>query len=215
MAYELVAEVLDHAPEALGPAERLVLLCIAEECRGNARVRDIPAERIRRRTGLGERGLRHACERLAAAGFKVRVALSTDRHGKPVYALTGKVCRWVLPPLPAPRNCGCARCEGADAQVLPREEEDSQGRAPDGDVRTPDGKGNPDGRGSPPKPSIPFPSGGDVSEKREYARAVAAAAAAKSALERGVARAPEFWHISTTVSTRPPAQVGTPPPEPG
>jgi hypothetical protein len=184
MAYELVAEVLDHAPADLGPAERLVLICIAEECRGNTRVRDIAAETIRRRTGLGERGLRHACERLAAAGLKVRVALSIDRHGKPVYALTGKVCRWILPPFPIPDKCPCARCEGADSQVLRNEGEDSEGRTPDGDVRTPDGKGNPAGRTGPPKPSIPFPSGADVITVREYARTVAATAAAARALER-------------------------------
>jgi hypothetical protein len=178
MAYELVAEVLDHAPEGLDPAERLVLLCIAEECRGNARIRDIPAERIRRRTGLGERGLRHVCDRLAAAGLKVRVALSTDRHGKPVYALTGKVCRWILPPLPIPDNCDCARCEGAASQVLPPETEDAQGRTPDAQGRTPDGEGMPAGPVGPPKPSIPFPSDPDVIKVREYAREIAATAAA-------------------------------------
>lgn len=197
MAYELVEEVLDHAPEGLGAAERLVLVCIAEECRGNSRIRDIPAEKIRRRTGLGERGLRHACERLAEAGFKVRVALSIDRHQKPIYALTGKVCRWILPPLPAPDGCDCARCEGADPQVPRQTGEDAQVRTPDAQVRTPDAEGTPDGPTGPPKPSIPFPSGGDVSEVRDYARTVAAAAAAARALERGVPRAPEFWHIPT------------------
>jgi hypothetical protein len=202
MAFELVAEVLDHAPEQLDPAERLVLLCIAEECRGNARIRDIPAERIRRRTGLGERGLRHVCERLAAKGLKVRVALSIDRHGKPVYALTGKVCRWILPELPIPDKCDCARCEGADAQVPRQTGEDSEGRTPDAQGRTPDGEGMPAGPVGPPKPSIPFPSAADVDQVREYARTVAATAAAKSAIARGVPRAPEFWHISTTVDSR-------------
>lgn len=209
MAYELVAEVLDHAPDGLDPAERLVLLCIAEECRGNARVRDIPAERIRRRTGLGERGLRHVCDRLAAAGLKVRVALSTDRHGKPVYALTGKVCRWVLPPLPIPDNCDCARCEGADPQVPRQTGEDSEGRTPDAQGRTPDGGGMPAGPVGPPKPSIPFPSGA-VDQVRDYARQVAAAAAAKSALARGVPRAPEFWTIGARADARAPVEVGTP-----
>lgn len=180
MAYELVAEVLDHAPAGLDPAERLVLLCIAEECRGNTRVRDIPAERIRRRTGLGERGLRHVCERLAAAGLKVRVALSLDRHGKPVYALTGKVCRWILPPLPIPDNCDCARCEGADPQVPRQTGEDLEGRTPDAQGRTPDGEGMPPGPVGPPKPSIPFPYAEGTVVDREIALAHIRAATAAS-----------------------------------
>lgn len=154
MAYELVEEVLDHAPAELDPAARLVLVCIAEECRGGARMRDIPAEDIRRRTGLGERGLRHACDRLKAAGLEVRVALAIDKHQRPVYALTGKVCRWVLPPMPKPTNCPCARCAGADAQVLPQTEEDPEVRASDGEVRTPDVEGRPAGRSRPPNPSL-------------------------------------------------------------
>ena len=192
MAYELVAEVLDHAPEGLDPAERLVLLCIAEECRGSSRIRDIPAERIRRRTGLGDRGLRHVCERLAAAGLKVRVALSLDRHGKPVYALTGKVCRWILPPLPAPADCGCARCEGADPQVPRQTGEDSEGRTPDAQGRTPDGGGMPAGPVGPPKPSIPFPFAEGTVVDRETALAHIRAATAASSKRRGDPQPPRL-----------------------
>lgn len=154
MAYELVEEVLDHAPPELDPGARLLLVCIAEECRGGARIRDIPAADLRRRTGLGERGLRHACDRLEAAGLKVRVALALDKHGRPVYALTGKVCRWVLPPMPKPANCPCARCVGADVEGLPREEEAPEVRAPDGEGRAPDVGGMPAGLVRPPKPSL-------------------------------------------------------------
>lgn len=180
MAYELVAEVLDHAPDGLDTAERLVLLCIAEECRGNSRLRDIPAERIRKRTGLGERGLRHVCKRLAAAGLEIRVALSIDRNGNPVYALTGKVCRWILPPLPAPPGCDCARCEGADPQVLPQTEEDLEVRSPDAQVRTPDGEGMPAGPVGPPKPSIPFPFGEGTVDRATALAHIRAATAASS-----------------------------------
>lgn len=180
MSYELVAEVLDHAPAALDPTERLVLVCIAEQCRGNSRVRDIPAEEIRRRTGLGERGLRHVCERLAAKKLQVRVALTVDRHNKPVYALTGKVCRWVLPPLPPPADCGCARCEGADPQVPLQTGEDSEGRTPDVGGRTPDGEGMPAGPGSPPKPSVSFPYAEGTVVDRETALAHIRAATAAS-----------------------------------
>lgn len=183
MSYELVEEVLDHAPAGLGAAERLVLVCIAEECRGKIRKRDIPAEDIRRRTGLGERGLRHACDRLAKAGIKVRVALALDRNGEPVYALTGKVCRWELPPFDPPPGCPCARCEEADAQVLPQIEEDSQGRAPDPQGRTPDVTGMPAGRTGPPKPSLKFPFGeGTVVDRATALAHIRAANAASSKL---------------------------------
>lgn len=177
MSYELVEEVLDHAPAGLGAAERLVLVCIAEECRGKTRIRDIPAEDIRRRTGLGERGLRHACERLAKAGIKVRVALSLDRNGEPVYALTGKVCRWVLPAFPAPAGCPCTRCSEADLDVLPQSEEDAQGRAPDAQGRAPDVTGTPAGPTGPPKPSIEFPFEGTVDRGTALSHARAAIAA--------------------------------------
>lgn len=138
MAYELVEEVLDHAPEDLGPAERLLLVCIAERCRGNARMRDIGTAELRRRTGLDERGLRHAAQRLEKAGLKVRVALRLDKHGKPVYAVPGRVCRWVLPPLTPPDGCVCLRCLKEDGGVLLNLKEDGEVRQADPQVRQAD-----------------------------------------------------------------------------
>lgn len=154
MAYDLVKEVLDHAPADLDPTARLVLVCIAEECRGGSRMRDIPAEDICRRAGIEPRGLRHVCDRLKAAGLEVRVALGIDKRQRPVYALTGKVCRWILPPMPKPANCPCRRCEEADTEVLLREEEDAEVRPPDTQVRSADVEGTAAGLAGPPKPSI-------------------------------------------------------------
>jgi hypothetical protein len=130
MAYKLVKEVLDHAPD-MTPAERLLLVCIAEECRGTNRLREIASEVLQRRTGLGARGLRDACTRLEARGFKVRVRFSTDKHGQPVYAVPGRVCQWLLPVFDPPKGCDCETCstEGEPGRLLPEEEEPQRRQA--------------------------------------------------------------------------------------
>lgn len=157
MAYELVAEVFDHAPEGMDPTCRVILLCIAEQCRrprGStvpARVAQFPAELMRKRAGIAdERGLRHALNRLRDRyGMNVRVAIKLDRRGMPVYAVPGQTCTWVLPPLPVPPDCGCQRCsEQADAQVPLPEEEDGQVRE----------GGHGMSQGGPPRPAGGRPS---------------------------------------------------------
>lgn len=188
MAYELVKEVRDHAPAELDPTARLILVWIAEECRGGSRMRDIPTETLCRRTGLDARGLRHALERLAKAGISVRVALAHDKHNRPLYALTGRVCRWVLPPLDPPAGCTCDTCsQRADAQVLPQTEEDPEVRAPDVEVRAADLHGRADGLVGPPKPSIEFPYAAGATVDR--ATAIAHIRAATAASSRKQARA--------------------------
>jgi hypothetical protein len=120
MAYELVEEVLDHAP-AMSPAERLALVVIAEAARKGSRTAAIPQEvLIQRMGGLGERGLRKVFERLEDLGIKVRVPLGMNNNGRPFYALPGKACTFVLPPFPAPENCPCHRCKAKEPQ-FPKE----------------------------------------------------------------------------------------------
>lgn len=163
MAYELVAEVFDHAPEGMDPTCRVILLCIAEQCRrprGStvpARMVQFPSELMRKRAGVDERGLRHALNRLRDRyGMAVRVAIKLDRLGKPVYAQPGQTCTWVLPPLPVPPDCDCQRCsEQADADVLLPDEEDLQVRG--GGPETSQG-GHPSpagGHPSPPPHTVP------------------------------------------------------------
>lgn len=123
MAYELVEEILDHAPAGLTPAERLILVCIAEEARKGTRTAEIPAERLRRRTGLGDNGLRPALRRLESRGISVRLPLGKDRNGKPVYAIPGRVCAYSVPVFDAPIGCPCHRCEKAVPQHLLQTEE--------------------------------------------------------------------------------------------
>lgn len=172
MAYKLVKEVLDHAPE-MTPAERLLLVCIAEECRGTNRIREIRSEVLQRRTGLGPRALRDAVGRLDTRGIKVRMRLSTDKHGKPVYAVPGRVCQWILPVFPPPAGCDCETCsaEGEPERLLPDEEEAQRQQAEPG-LR----EGEPERRQTepelPPNHPFRFPSGGTRAEMIEHCRTV-------------------------------------------
>lgn len=111
MSYQLVAEVLDHAP-SMTPAERLLLTAVAEEARVHSREADIDAETLQRRVGVDESGVRKVLRRLADRGLDVRVAVGKDKRGSPVYAHRGRVARYRLPVFPAPEGCVCRPCRG-------------------------------------------------------------------------------------------------------
>lgn len=105
MSHVLVSEVLDHAPAELTALERLVLVVIAEA----AQERDRPGCPAReaypsmailvRRTGNAPTSVRSALQRLAERGLEVRVPLTTDSTGRPVYAFRGRATRYRLPRL--------------------------------------------------------------------------------------------------------------------
>lgn len=109
MAYQLVAEVLDHAPAELTASERLVLVALAERMPRRTEW-DWKSNHLMRRTGLDARGLRAAVQRLAKRGIDIRVPIGKDRKGNPLYAIPGQVPRWRLPELPAPDCCTCESC---------------------------------------------------------------------------------------------------------
>ncbi|MFG2059691.1 hypothetical protein ACGFI9_37335 [Micromonospora sp. NPDC048930] len=117
--YQLVAEVLDHAPANLTAAEVLILVAIGEDTRVRGEHREIPVEDLARRARLDRRGLRMAVTRLAKHGITVRVALGVDRRGKPLYAVPGKSPRWVLPAFPPPPGCGCRSCRQGGEEIPP------------------------------------------------------------------------------------------------
>lgn len=118
MAYELVEEVFQHAPP-MTPAERVILLAIAELCRVGDRMRYIDGEEMGRRCCLEPRGLAHALVRLAERGVDVRVPIGRDKRGQPVYAVPGQSRLFKLPHFkPAPGDCRCRMCRQADLQVI-------------------------------------------------------------------------------------------------
>ena len=103
MSHVLVSEVLDHAPAQLTALERLVLVVIAEAAQEVDRP-GCPAREaypsmatLARRTGSAPTSVRSALQRLAERGLEVRVPLTTDSAGRPVYAFRGRATRYRLP----------------------------------------------------------------------------------------------------------------------
>jgi hypothetical protein len=116
--YQLVAEVLDHAPGGLDATAVLLLVAIAEDTRTPGEIREIGTESLCRRTRVDARGLRHVVARLADAGIKIRVPIGTDRLGRPLYAVPGRVPQWSLPTLSAPEGCSCRTCTTVPPQPV-------------------------------------------------------------------------------------------------
>ncbi|MDG4832402.1 hypothetical protein O7627_24285 [Solwaraspora sp. WMMD1047] len=149
MSYQLVAEVLDHAPP-MTAAERLVLVAIAERARTATRECDLDTATLERRTGgLDPSNVRAALRRLAGRGIEVRVSLGTDRTGRPVYAFRGQVPRYRLPSLPVPPGCRCDTCRNQPIQAVdnfPPAEPEGEHQRPPSDITA----GHEGGRERPP-----------------------------------------------------------------
>ena len=112
MSGELVGEVVDWlctpAAADLTLAERTVLLLVAERSHKRTRqmwrhgVDDCTLfERLCHATGLDRPALTAVLKRLAKRDLDVRVEISTDKAGRPVYAHRGKAMSFALPALPA------------------------------------------------------------------------------------------------------------------
>lgn len=117
MAYELVEEVLDHAPAGLTPAERLVMVAIAEyvlssDYTHGVRRTSRPSSEIARRAGLKPDGLKAVLQRLAARNLELRVPLMTGKDNRPVYAMPGRSGTYEIPALAAATggSCTCESC---------------------------------------------------------------------------------------------------------
>lgn len=103
MGVELIMDVLDHAPPDLTPAERLVLVIIAERASDQTREawpggRDgwgLPTIAVR--AGLKTQSVQHIFHTLARRGLEVRMPIGQDRRGRPVYAHEGHQTSYRLP----------------------------------------------------------------------------------------------------------------------
>lgn len=58
-----------------------------------------PKQTLLRRTGLKEDALKKVLQRLSRAGLEVRVAISADKHGQPVYGVPGRAANFCVPAL--------------------------------------------------------------------------------------------------------------------
>jgi hypothetical protein len=87
MGWRLANEVLDNAPDDLGPAERLVLSVLAGYVVDEETRTCWPGmDKLVRRTGLKPDSLRKVFQRLARRGLDPRVAIGKDKKGNLVFA---------------------------------------------------------------------------------------------------------------------------------
>lgn len=202
MSWQLVVEVMDHAPRHLSPQERLVLAIIAEYTRdARGRESEQSIEDLAWRAGLTASGAKQVLAKLEAKGVPVRVPRGIDKHGRPFYAVRGQVPRYRLPEFPAPPGCPCATCEKDGSDETPSGGS-SQAPSPE---KVPGARqeGGSDGvvrrlaQATPPVPGIPVsPSGqggsvqppsvrsGETSDVERLADEVGATAAEVEALVR-------------------------------
>ncbi|MCC5580613.1 helix-turn-helix domain-containing protein [Microtetraspora sp. AC03309] len=108
----LVAEVLDNAPMDLTPAERLMLVALAEDARDETRVCWPGMDKLVRRTGLQPDSIRRVFQRLAKRGLEVRVPIGKDKQGRPIFAREHVQTNYRLPVL-------MRRDEGATSEAGP------------------------------------------------------------------------------------------------
>ncbi|GIH23021.1 hypothetical protein Aph01nite_13310 [Acrocarpospora phusangensis] len=99
MGIRLVAEVLDNAPTDLTPAERLLLVALAEDARDETRVCWPGMDKLVRRTGLQPDSIRRVFQRLAKRGLEVRVPIGMDKQGRPQFAREHVQTNYRLPVL--------------------------------------------------------------------------------------------------------------------
>jgi hypothetical protein len=97
VGYELYREIRDYAPAAWSSGMRLVALMIADDANDDTRRSWISNALLCQRTGLQPTGVKTALQRLAAAGYEMRVAHGTDTLGRPVYAVTGHSVDYLVP----------------------------------------------------------------------------------------------------------------------
>lgn len=117
MAWQLVVEVLDHAPRNLTALERYLLVVLAEYTKDTeTRQCERSTQDLAWRMGLSASRVGHILADLSRKDLDVRVPLQKDgrdlldKHGRPVYAVRGQVPRYRLPTFLPPNGCPCLAC---------------------------------------------------------------------------------------------------------
>lgn len=109
MAWQLVKEVFDSAPEWLGPTERLILLALAEWADATDRTCWRTAAELSLRVGISEEGVRKSIRKLASYGIDPRLPIAFKADGSPVFAYRGRATTFRIPYLSKasrPSNAG-------------------------------------------------------------------------------------------------------------
>ncbi|NKR30674.1 hypothetical protein GS935_20235 [Rhodococcus hoagii] len=97
VAWQLVKEVFESAPEWLGPSERLILLALAEWADASDRTCWRTSAELAARVGISEEGVRKSIRRLAAAGIDPRLPVAHKADGSPVFAYRGRATTFQIP----------------------------------------------------------------------------------------------------------------------
>ena len=100
MGYELYRHVLNHAPAELDPTARAVLAVIADDANERTRISRIPIDLLMHRSGVGRDALKKVFQRLARAGYEIRIPVGTDTLGRPIYAMRGRATQYRIPVFP-------------------------------------------------------------------------------------------------------------------
>jgi hypothetical protein len=149
MGYELYRHVLNHAPDEIDAAARLVLAVIADDANEKTRKSYLGMDLLSHRTGLLPDSVGKALRRLAKAGVEIRVPLGTDKRGRPVFAAKGNRTTYMVPVF--------RKREFAPSKVAP--EADLQSQSPDERQTKEDSKPGPSsakpGREADPPPQSP------------------------------------------------------------
>jgi hypothetical protein len=139
MGHELYRMIRDGAPPGWTDAMRLVAMAIADDARdpsqgmpedGSRPWSAIPVrgcwrdsewkDGLAERTGLTERTLSRALTDLSRAGYEMREPISTDCHGRLVFAAKGHALRFRVPRLaPRPTPQRSPSMAGIDTQRVP------------------------------------------------------------------------------------------------
>lgn len=123
MTWPRVQNVLYHAPSTITGAGRLILVAIADRTPGkDPRVLEC-VEMSRCDLALAaatpEKNIRQAVALLGKHGVEIRVPLSRDKVGNPVYAVNGRVPRWRVPHFPPLiDDCPCQECWAVRSQAV-------------------------------------------------------------------------------------------------
>jgi hypothetical protein len=103
VGHDLTRMVRAAMPAGWTPAERLVALLLADICNDRTR-KPAPGYQVTAallaESGLKESALSHVLGSLAAKGCELRVPISTDKRGRPVYAAKGHSVDYRFPMLP-------------------------------------------------------------------------------------------------------------------
>lgn len=98
LGYKLWREIKPLFPAGTTPAERVVGLLVADDAHEVTRISTrLPTALLCAMSGLSERGLRDAFQRLLTRGLEFRVALYESADGRPIYASRNHEPRFRVP----------------------------------------------------------------------------------------------------------------------